>query len=157
MISHIGEISLKLTFWAWGLFSFPQHPVFESTAFRPQGLYRPACFCPPKMPSSLSTPPPAVAGDGAKGLENSSIQDLQAPARTSYQLSPPEKKRMESKSGQKQRLCWAKVSDLVIFFFFFNTKLSDPETPCLKINLKIRLFSLCYLRTFYYTQLHLLF
>ena len=44
-----------------------------------------------------------------------------------------------------------------LFFFFFNTKLSDPECPCLKINLKIRLSSLCYLRTIYYMQLHLLF
>lgn len=132
MTSHISEISLKLTFWAWGLFSFHQHqfhPVWIHCIQGPRPLSSDSLL-PSQTASSLSTSPPATAGDGAKGLEDSSIQDLQAPARTSYQLSPSEKKRMESKSGQKQRLCWAEVSDLV-FFFFFKHKTVWSRTPLL--------------------------
>ena len=90
---------------------------------------------------------------GAGGFQH---PRLAGSARPSYQLSPSEKKRMESKAGRKQRLCWAEVSGLVIFFFL-NTKLSDPEPPYLKINPILRLSSLCYQRTFYRMQLDLLF
>lgn len=52
----------------------------------------------------------------------------------------------------KAVLCWSLWS-----YRFLNTKVSDPELPFLKINLKTKLFSLCYLRTFYHMQHHLLF
>lgn len=55
----------------------------------------------------------------------------------------------------KAVLSWSLWSCL--FFFFLNTKLSDPEPPYLQINPILRLPSLCYQRTFYRTQLHLLF
>lgn len=108
---------------------------------------------PSQMLSSLSTSPLAVAGDGAKGLEDSSIQDLQVPARTSFH----QLRRRERNQNQAESKGGAEPKSLILSFFFFNTKLSDPEPPYLKINLIIRLSSLCYQRTFYRMQLHLLF
>lgn len=132
MTFHISEIALNPTCWAGGLLSFHQHqfhPVFKSITFRAQGLYRLTCLCiclcPPSTPPSLSISPPTVAGDGARRLKDSNIQDSQGPAETSYQLSPLDKKK---KKGNKIR---PKVKALLSWSLwschFLNTKLLAQE------------------------------
>lgn len=127
MTFHISEIALNPTCWAGGLLSFHQHqfhPVFKSITFRAQGLYHLTCLCiclcPPSTLPSLSISPPTVAGDGARRLKDSNIQDSQGPAETSYQLSPLDKKK-KWKQNQAKSKGLTELKSLILSFFEHKT------------------------------------
>ena len=157
MISHISEISLKLTFWAWGFSHFasilslnPLHSGHKaSIVLLASALPKCLLLCP--HPLQLWQ---VMAPRDWRIPASKTCRPLPGPAISFHHL-----RRREWNQNQAKSKGCAEPKSLILsfFFFFFNTKLSDPECPWLKINLKIRLSSLCYLRTFYYMQLHLLF
>ena len=94
---------------------------------------------PSQMASSLSTSPPAVArGDGAKGLEDSSIQDLQAPPGPAISFHRPRRREWNQKQAESKGC--AELKSLVLSFFFFKHKTVWSRTPLLKDQPDIKTF-----------------
>lgn len=127
------------------------HRVFESHCIQEPRPLSSDSLLPSQMLSSLSTSPLAVAGDGAKGAGGFQHPRLQVPAGPAFiWRKGKNQNQAESKGGARR-----KVSESCHFFFL--TQNYTIQNPYLKINLIIRLSSLCYQETFTAWQLHLLF
>lgn len=161
MTFHISETALNSAFWVCGLLSFSQHR-FHLLSLNPlysghracilslasnyaSALSIPLLLCPHSlqlwqvmMPGDWTIPASKPAG---------SCWD-KVSAFTIWQKENGNKIRPKAKSGLGRSL-WS--------CHFWNTKLSDPELSFSKINPKTKFFNFCYLRTFYFMQLCLLF
>lgn len=124
MTFHISEIALSLTFWAWSLLSFNQHPFHPLSSNSFYSGHRSCVLSFASMsasalpillllcPHSLQLWQLMMQGD----WRNPTSKPCSLLLRQAISFHHLTKRGWKQNQAKKQRPCWVEVSDLVIFW-----------------------------------------